>query len=104
MDTVQATVGTELFVVDAGWYVGAGGSGLFDFESGLGNYQPDPDRFPNGLKPLTDHAHSLGMKFGIWVEPSALLSPSLFFLPPLLLFLSPPLTAIAPATGSGRRR
>jgi alpha-galactosidase len=68
MDRVAA-LGTELFVVDAGWYVGAGGSGLFDYESGLGNYAPDSDRFPNGLKPLTDHAHGLGMKFGIWVEP-----------------------------------
>ena len=68
MDRV-ATLGAELFVVDAGWYVGAGASGLFDFESGLGNYEPDPDRFPHGLRPLTDHAHGLGLKLGIWVEP-----------------------------------
>ena len=26
-------------------------------------------RFPRGLKPLGDYAHSLGLKFGIWVEP-----------------------------------
>jgi hypothetical protein len=29
----------------------------------------DSTRFPNGLKPLSDYAHALGMKFGIWVEP-----------------------------------
>jgi alpha-galactosidase len=68
MDKASA-LGVELFVIDAGWYAGAGTSGLFDFDSGLGSWTPDPDRFPDGLKPLTDYAHSLGMKFGLWVEP-----------------------------------
>ena len=64
-----AAMGTELFVVDAGWYAGAGAAGPFDFDAGLGSWTPDPVRFPHGLKPLGDFAHSLGMKFGIWVEP-----------------------------------
>ena len=64
-----AAMGVELFVLDAGWYTGAGASDVFDFDSGLGTWEPDPDRFPAGLKPLTDYAHSLGMKFGLWVEP-----------------------------------
>lgn len=64
-----AALGTELFVIDAGWYAGAGTSGIFDFETGLGTWQPDPERFPNGLSPLSEYAHSLGMKFGLWVEP-----------------------------------
>ena len=64
-----AAIGTELFVIDAGWYAGAGAAGPFDFDSGLGSWQVDPARFPNGLKPLSDYAHALGMKFGIWVEP-----------------------------------
>lgn len=64
-----ASLGTELFVLDAGWYAGAGAEGVFDFHSGLGRWQPDPDRFPEGLGALSDHAHELGMKFGIWVEP-----------------------------------
>lgn len=64
-----AALGVELFVVDAGWYAGAGESGPMDFDAGLGSWTPDPARFPNGLKPLTDYAHALGMKFGIWVEP-----------------------------------
>ena len=29
----------------------------------------DPARFPNGLRPLRDHAHAIGIKFGLWVEP-----------------------------------
>jgi alpha-galactosidase len=64
-----AAIGTELFVVDAGWYQGAGIGGFFDFDTGLGKWTPDPGRFPGGFRPLTDYAHSLGMKFGIWVEP-----------------------------------
>lgn len=64
-----AKVGTELFVIDAGWYTGAGAGGPFDFDAGLGSWQVDPARFPNGLRPLRDYAHNLGMKFGIWVEP-----------------------------------
>ena len=66
-----AALGTELFVVDAGWYVGAGRADSGDFDSGLGSWQVDPARFPNGLKALTDYAHGLGMKFGVWVEPEA---------------------------------
>jgi alpha-galactosidase len=64
-----AALGAELFVLDAGWYAGAGASGPFDFDTGLGAWTPDPARFPNGLRPLRDHAHAIGMKFGLWVEP-----------------------------------
>jgi alpha-galactosidase len=64
-----AALGIELFVVDAGWYVGAGAVNDFDFESGLGSWTVDPDKFPSGLGNLADYAHRLGMKFGLWVEP-----------------------------------
>jgi alpha-galactosidase len=64
-----AGLGAELFVIDAGWYAGAGANGVFDYDTGLGTWEPDATRFPNGLAPLRDYAHSLGMKFGIWVEP-----------------------------------
>jgi alpha-galactosidase len=62
-------LGAELFVLDAGWYTGAGRDGLGDFTSGLGAYDSDPGRFPSGLRALADHAEALGMQFGIWVEP-----------------------------------
>src|SRR5581483_7914217 len=68
MDRVAA-LGVELFVVDAGWYEGTGTAGPYDFDAGLGSWVADPARFPNGLAPLRDYAHNLGMKFGIWVEP-----------------------------------
>jgi alpha-galactosidase len=64
-----AALGVELFVIDAGWYAGAGDGGLFDFDSGLGSWTADPARFPGGLRSLTNFAHALGMKFGVWIEP-----------------------------------
>ncbi|SEP58650.1 alpha-galactosidase [Streptomyces sp. yr375] len=59
-----AAIGVELFVVDDGWF----GTRTGD-HAGLGDWRPNPDRFPNGLKPLADQVHGLGMQFGIWVEP-----------------------------------
>ena len=29
---------------------------------------PDPQRFPNGIKPLADYAHSKGLKFGLYSD------------------------------------
>ncbi len=33
-----------------------------------GNLQPDPARFPNGMKPIADEIHRLGLKFGIYED------------------------------------
>jgi alpha-galactosidase len=65
----SAALGVELFVIDAGWYEGTGAAGAMDFDAGLGSWTVDAARFPNGLRPLRDYAHELGMQFGIWVEP-----------------------------------
>ncbi len=34
----------------------------------LGFIQPDPDRFPSGMKALADYIHSKGLKFGIYSD------------------------------------
>ena len=59
-----ASIGIERFVMDDGWF-----STRKDDHAGLGDWYPDPQKFPNGLKPLIDHVHNLGMDFGLWVEP-----------------------------------
>ncbi|CAM5227313.1 hypothetical protein SALBM311S_04266 [Streptomyces alboniger] len=59
-----AAIGVELFVIDDGWF----GKRTSD-RAGLGDWTPNPDRFPGGLRPLADSVHALGMQFGIWVEP-----------------------------------
>jgi len=59
-----AAIGVELFVMDDGWF-----GARVDDTAGLGDWTPNPDRFPDGLAPLIEHVHGLGMKFGLWVEP-----------------------------------
>jgi alpha-galactosidase len=59
----------ELFWIDAGWYTGCG----WDKENGewpqnVGNWTVDKERFPNGLKPVSDAAHAAGAKFMLWFE------------------------------------
>ncbi|WP_326626936.1 alpha-galactosidase [Nonomuraea fuscirosea] len=59
-----ARIGVELFVVDDGWFGGRVGD-----HAGLGDWTPNPDRFPRGLRSLSAEVHRLGMRFGLWVEP-----------------------------------
>src|SRR6202045_991697 len=59
-----ASIGVERFVVDDGWF----GQRSSD-HAGLGDWYVNPVKFPRGLKPLIDKVHSLGMDFGLWVEP-----------------------------------
>jgi alpha-galactosidase len=37
--------------------------------TGLGDWNVNPQKFPNGLGPLIRHVKDLGMDFGLWVEP-----------------------------------
>jgi len=46
----------EMFHIDAGWF------------RGVGDWYPDPKKFPHGLAPIADEAHRLGLKFGLWVD------------------------------------
>lgn len=60
--------GYEYFVMDAGWYVTRNPKVHTDskFES-FGMCVVNPKRFPNGIKPLINHAHKKGLKFGVWM-------------------------------------
>ncbi|MBB5318423.1 alpha-galactosidase [Tunturibacter empetritectus] len=59
-----ASIGVERFVMDDGWF----GERKND-HSGLGDWYVNQQKFPHGLNPLIDKVHSLGMDFGLWVEP-----------------------------------
>jgi alpha-galactosidase len=59
-----ASIGVERFVVDDGWF-----GQRTDDKAGLGDWYVNPVKFPHSLKPLIDKVHSLGMDFGLWVEP-----------------------------------
>jgi hypothetical protein len=49
-------VGLEMFHLDAGWF------------RGVGDWYPDPKKFPHGLAYIADEAHKHGLRFGIWVD------------------------------------
>lgn len=59
-----AALGAERFVLDDGWF-----GRRDDDTSGLGDWQIDPRKWPDGFGPLIDHVHALGMTFGLWFEP-----------------------------------
>lgn len=59
-----ADLGVERYVLDDGWF-----RGRRDDRAGLGDWTPDPDAWPDGLRPLADRVRELGMEFGLWVEP-----------------------------------
>ncbi|MBR7104738.1 MAG: alpha-galactosidase, partial [Lentisphaeria bacterium] len=56
---VAARAGCELFVIDDGW------------QTALGDWYPDKEKFPRGLKPVIDGVAELGMQFGLWIEPES---------------------------------
>jgi alpha-galactosidase len=59
-----AAIGIELFVIDDGWF-----GGRRNDSAGLGDWVVSSDVFPSGLNPLIEEVKSLGMRFGLWVEP-----------------------------------
>jgi alpha-galactosidase len=60
-------LGMELFLLDDGWF---GRKYPRDGDTqGLGDWMPDPKKFPNGMKPTTDAAKQKGLRFGLWFEP-----------------------------------
>jgi alpha-galactosidase len=61
---MAAKMGIELFVMDDGWFHGCN-----DDHAGLGDWWPDVNKFPDGLRPLVERVNALGMEFGLWVEP-----------------------------------
>jgi hypothetical protein len=52
----SAALGVEMFHVDAGWF------------RGVGDWRPDPHKFPRGLAVIADDAHQHGLRFGLWVD------------------------------------
>ena len=66
---LAAAMGIEQFVLDAGWWLHINADDDTDFGFNWGTWEVDTERFPDGLGALTDYAHELGMKFGVWVEP-----------------------------------
>jgi alpha-galactosidase len=52
----SADLGLEMFHIDAGWF------------RGVGDWYPNPTKFPHGLAAIADDAHRHGLKVGLWVD------------------------------------
>ena len=51
-----AALGFEMFHLDAGWF------------RAVGDWRPDPAKFPHGIAAIADYAHAHHLRFGVWVS------------------------------------
>lgn len=56
-------VGAELFVLDDGWF----GARNDDYR-GLGDWEANLTKLPNGIKGLSEKVEAMGLRFGLWFE------------------------------------
>ncbi len=57
-------LGIEALIIDAGW----SGEGE-NYQKGMGDWNENVERFPRGLRFISDELHRRGMMFGLWMEP-----------------------------------
>ncbi len=51
-----ADLGMDMFHIDAGWF------------RDVGDWYPNPQKFPHGLAVIADELHRRGLKFGLWID------------------------------------
>ncbi len=56
--------------MDAGWYINKG------TWWSVGTWEIDRNRFPRGIRPISDHAHAQGLQLILWFEPERVTSGS----------------------------
>ena len=61
---LEENIKLDYWWMDAGWYVHHGGGW-----PRVGTWEVDVSRFPGGLRPISDYAHSKGLKILVWFEP-----------------------------------
>ena len=66
--TARHGLGFDVWWIDAGWYPCYNDTGGRTW-SITGTWKPDPDRFPHGLKPVSDRARECGADLLLWFEP-----------------------------------
>ncbi len=71
------SMGGELFVMDDGWF--GDKYQRNDDVTTLGDWMVDKKKLPNGVASLVKKAKSLGIEFGIWIEPESSNTKSEFF-------------------------
>jgi alpha-galactosidase len=59
-----AATGAEVHWIDACWF-----GGEREWWQEVGTWTVNPQKFPRGLRPISDAAHAAGLKFVLWFEP-----------------------------------
>jgi alpha-galactosidase len=59
----EEKIGIDYWWMDAGWHI------FREYWLSLGTWTPDPERFPRGLRPVSDHVRSKGAKVILWFVP-----------------------------------
>ncbi|MBC5690470.1 alpha-galactosidase [Mediterraneibacter sp. NSJ-55] len=69
LDTAKkaAELGVKYFVIDAGWYTPTDKN--TNWVTSFGDWIPEKERFPNGIRAVTEKIREYGMIPGIWFEP-----------------------------------
>ncbi|PWK80473.1 alpha-galactosidase [Mucilaginibacter oryzae] len=60
-------LGVDLFLLDDGWF--GNNHPRNGDNAGLGDWQENKQKLPNGISSLVKEAQANGVKFGIWIEP-----------------------------------
>lgn len=76
LDIARASkeLGAELFVLDDGWF-----GKRNDDTTSLGDWIANPDKLPGGIEGLARKVESLGLLFGLWIEPEMVSASSDLF-------------------------
>jgi len=61
---VEEDIRPDYWWMDAGWYITRSGKWVE-----TGTWEVDPERFPRGLRAVSDHAHRHGIRTLLWFEP-----------------------------------
>lgn len=67
-------LGVEMLVLDDGWF-----GKRDDDTSSLGDWYPNLNKLPGGIKGLAGKIEKLGMGFGLWIEPEMINKDSALF-------------------------
>ncbi len=70
----EALESIDAFWMDAGWYTYEK-----NWYDGVGNWTPDPARFPDGHGPLADAIKAKGKRFLLWYEPERVREGTILF-------------------------
>ena len=62
-----ASMGLEMFVLDDGWF--AKDYPRNGDDAGLGDWEVNTAKLPEGIDYVASYAHGKGLRFGIWIEP-----------------------------------